>query len=217
MKYELPKLPYSYDALEPYIDAKTMEIHHTKHHQAYINKLNEALEKYPEIAEKSLVSLLTDLSTVPEDIRKAVQNHGGGHYNHSMFWEIMAPNGGGMLARNGLQSEVGGPSGKLEEAINLSFGDFKTFQEEFNKIAGAHFGSGWVWLVMDNQQHNKLKIVSLPNQDNPLSQGLKPIMGLDIWEHAYYLKYQNRRPEYVDAFFHVINWDRVNENYLKSR
>lgn len=209
MKYELPKLAYTYNALEPYIDARTMEIHYTKHHQSYVDKLNAVLETHPELAKISLEELLGNLNAIPEDIRKVVQNHGGGHYNHSMFWEIM-----------GQPSEGGAPSGKLSEAINSTFGDFAKFKEEFSKVAGVHFGSGWAWLVMDNQQpttndkqQGKLKIISLPNQDNPLSQGMNPVMGLDIWEHAYYLNYQSRRVDYINAWWNVVNWKEAEKNY----
>jgi Fe-Mn family superoxide dismutase len=192
--YELPKLPYAYDALEPYIDARTMEIHHTKHHQAYITNLNGALEKHPELASKALDDLLRDLNAVPEDIRTVVRNHGGGTWNHSMFWEIMAPNAGGQ------------PKGELAKAIESAFGSFDNFKAEFEKAANGRFGSGWAWLV---KKENGLAILSTANQDNPLSEGLFPVLGLDVWEHAYYLKYQNRRAEYVSAWWNVVNWDAV--------
>lgn len=198
MKYELPKLPYAYDALEPYIDAKTMEIHYTKHHQAYVNKLNEALAKHAELENKSLEELLKQLEVVPEDIRTAVRNHGGGHYNHSTFWRLMAPKAGGE------------PKGKLSEAIQTTFGDFTKFKEQFTGAAAGVFGSGWAWLVKDGL---KLMIVTTPNQDNPISKGQLPILGLDVWEHAYYLKYQNRRPEYIEAWWNVVNWEEVAKNY----
>ena len=192
MSFSLPPLPYAYNALEPYIDALTMEIHHAKHHQAYVTKLNEALALHPELADKQLEWLLANLNDVPEDIRGAVRNHGGGHWNHSMFWEIMG---------------TGYPlpaTGELCAAIEASFGSFSVFQEAFNKAAMMHFGSGWAWLVQDSSY--KLSVVSTANQENPLSQGLKPIMGLDVWEHAYYLKYQNRRPDYIAAWWQGVDW-----------
>lgn len=201
MKHELPKLPYAYDALEPYIDARTMEIHYTKHHQAYLDKLNEALGKHSDLAEKPLRDLLADLGSVPENIRTAVRNHGGGHYNHSLFWKMMAsaPEGGGNT-----------PKGQVEIAIQQTFGDFAKFKEEFGKAAMGRFGSGWAWLVMD--KNGKLAVTSTANQDNPVSEGMKPLLGLDVWEHAYYLKYQNRRPEYIEAWWNVVNWEEVESN-----
>ncbi len=202
MPYELPKLPYDYSALEPHIDARTMEIHHTKHHQTYVNNLNAAIEKHPEQGERSLEDLLSDLSSVPEDIRGAVRNSGGGHANHSLFWEIMSPSG----------TE---PSGELLEAINSSFGSLDAFKEEFAKAAATRFGSGWAWLSLDGS--GKLVVTSTPNQDNPVSDGLKPILGLDVWEHAYYLNYQNRRPDYIAAWWNVVNWDKVEENFNAAK
>jgi Fe-Mn family superoxide dismutase len=199
MKYELPSLPYAYNALEPFIDAQTMEIHHTKHHQTYVTKLNEALALHPELDDKPLDWLLANMQSVPEDIRPAVRNHGGGHWNHSMFWEIMKPAGSGL----GL--------GDLATAIDSTFGDFQAFQEAFNKAATSQFGSGWAWLVTDST--GKLSVISTANQDNPISQGLKPILGLDVWEHAYYLKYQNRRPDYITAWWNIVNWEKVESNY----
>ncbi|HHV33496.1 MAG TPA: superoxide dismutase [Acholeplasma sp.] len=196
MKYTLPKLGYAYDALEPAIDARTMEIHHTKHHNGYVNNLNAALEKHPEF-NLPLNEMLLDLNKVPEDIRTAVRNNGGGHYNHTMFWEILTPGGANK------------PSGKLLEAINKAFGSYENFKKLFASAAATRFGSGWAWLLKTDKG---LVITSTPNQDTPLSEG-KPILALDVWEHAYYLKYQNRRPEYIDAFFSVINWDKVNELY----
>lgn len=196
MKYTLPKLGYAYDALEPAIDARTMEIHHTKHHNGYVNNLNAALEKHPEF-NLPLNEMLLDLNKVPEDIRTAVRNNGGGHYNHTMFWEILTPGGANK------------PSGKLLEAINKAFGSYENFKNLFASAASTRFGSGWAWLLKTDKG---LVITSTPNQDTPLSEG-KPILALDVWEHAYYLKYQNRRPEYIDAFFSVINWDKVNELY----
>lgn len=193
--FELPKLPYAFDALEPYIDAKTMELHHDKHHQTYVTKLNEAIATTPELGGKTLEQLLTSLSSVPENIRTAVRNHGGGHFNHSMFWQIMRPQGGGE------------PQGKLGEVIAATFGDFGKFKETFTKSAVSVFGSGWAWLVADAA--GKLSVITTPNQDSPISQGLKPVLGLDVWEHAYYLKYQNRRPEYVEAWWNVVNWEVV--------
>jgi Fe-Mn family superoxide dismutase len=199
MPHELPRLPYGYDALEPHIDARTMEIHHTKHHQGYVNNLNAALEKHPELDKKSVEDLLKDLNSIPEDIRTAVRNNGGGHANHSMFWPIMSPDGGGE------------PEGKLADAINSSFGSFSDFKDQFSKAAAGRFGSGWAWLCVD--RGGKLTIISTPNQDNPVSDGLRPVLGLDVWEHAYYLKYQNRRPEYISAWWSVVNWKQVAKNY----
>ena len=198
MAFELPKLPYAVDALEPYIDAQTMTIHHTKHHQAYITNLNAALEKHPELAGKSLEDLLSDLNAVPEDIRMAVRNHGGGTWNHNMFWEIMGPKMGGA------------PSGELTRAIEAAFGSFDAFKAEFEKAATTRFGSGWAWLV---KKGDGLAVVSTANQDNPLSDRSTPILGIDVWEHAYYLKYQNRRPEYISNWWNVVNWEAVAERY----
>jgi superoxide dismutase, Fe-Mn family len=194
MAFELPKLPYAVDALEPYIDAQTMTIHHDKHHAAYVTNLNAALDKHPELAGKSLESLLSDLNAVPEDIRMAVRNHGGGTWNHDMFWQIMGPKAGGM------------PKGDLANAIDGAFKSFDSFQTEFEKAANTRFGSGWAWLV---RKGNGLSIVSTTNQDNPISEGATPLMGIDVWEHAYYLKYQNRRAEYVTNWWNVVNWDAV--------
>jgi len=194
MAFELPKLPYAVDALEPYIDAQTMTIHHGKHHQAYITNLNGAIEKHPELASKSLDDMLRDLNAVPEDIRTVVRNHGGGTWNHSMFWEIMAPKAGGA------------PMGELARAIDSAFGSFDSFKSEFEKAANGRFGSGWAWLV---KKGSGLAVVSTANQDNPMSEGMIPVMGIDVWEHAYYLKYQNRRAEYVTNWWNVVNWDAV--------
>jgi Fe-Mn family superoxide dismutase len=201
MAFELPKLPYAEDALEPYIDAQTMNIHRTKHHQAYITNLNAALEKHPELAKKSLEDLLSDLNAVPEDIRTAVRNHGGGTWNHNMFWEIMAP------------KAAVTPSGELLKALEAGFGSFDAFKSEFEKAAVGRFGSGWAWLV---RRGDGLAVVSTANQDNPFSDGLTPIMGIDVWEHAYYLKYQNRRPEYVSNWWNVVNWVAVADRYHQS-
>ena len=198
MAFELPKLPYAVDALEPYIDAQTMTIHHDKHHQAYVTNLNGAIEKHPELASKSLEDLLMDLNSVPEDIRTVVRNHGGGTWNHSMFWEIMAPNAGGA------------PRGELAQAIDAAFGSFDAFKAEFEKAANGRFGSGWAWLV---KKGNGVAVVSTANQDNPMSDGSTPVLGIDVWEHAYYLKYQNRRAEYVTNWWNVVNWDAVAERY----
>lgn len=201
MAYELPKLPYPYDALEPYIDAQTMEIHHTKHHQAYIDKLNAALASQGQALQgKSIEELLRNLESVPEDIRTAVRNHGGGHYNHSLFWKIMAPPPGG----------GGQPSGGLAEAINKTFGSFDEFKKKFTEAGLGRFGSGWAWLSVSS---GNLMVTSTPNQDNPLMEGTTPILGLDVWEHAYYLKYQNRRPEYVEAWWNIVNWKEVENNF----
>ncbi|MCU0959740.1 MAG: superoxide dismutase [Pirellulaceae bacterium] len=193
MAYALPSLPYAYDALEPHIDARTMEIHHTKHHQAYITKVNEAISGYS-LESKSVEDLVTDLQAVPEQIRTVVRNHGGGHANHSLFWTVMAPRAGGS------------PSGTIAKAIDAAFGSFDKFKEQFANAATTRFGSGWAWLSVDK---GKLLVESTANQDSPLSEGRVPILGLDVWEHAYYLKYQNRRPEYITAFWNVINWDEV--------
>ena len=198
MAFELPKLPYAVDALEPYIDAQTMTLHHDKHHQTYVTNLNGAIEKHPELASKSLEDLLMDLNSVPEGIRTVVRNHGGGTWNHSMFWEIMAPNAGGT------------PKGELASAIDTAFGSFDAFKGEFEKAANGRFGSGWAWLV---KQGNGLAVVSTANQDNPMSDGSTPVLGIDVWEHAYYLKYQNRRAEYVTNWWNVVNWDAVAERY----
>lgn len=195
----MPSLPYGYDALEPYIDAKTMEIHYTKHHQTYVDKLNAALEGQGDLQGKSVEELIKELESIPESIRTAVRNHGGGHANHSFFWPI-------------LKKEVQ-LAGEIAEAINSKFGSFDKFKEEFSKAATGLFGSGWAWLVASNGQ---LEIIATPNQDSPLSQGKTPVLGIDVWEHAYYLKYQNRRPEYVEAFFNVINWDKINEHFKNA-
>lgn len=199
MYYTLPPLPYAYDALEPHIDARTMEIHHNKHHQAYIDNLNAALAKHPAIAEMPLYELLSNIDKVPQDIRTAVQNHGGGHYNHTFFWPIMSPNGGGQ------------PKGPLADEIAKTFGSFEAFQEKFNTAAKGVFGSGWAWLGIN--KNGQLEIIGLPNQNAPLMLGMKPILGLDVWEHAYYLKYQNKRPDYITAWWNVVNWDQVVEHY----
>ena len=198
MTYTLPDLPYAYDALEPYIDEETMHLHHDKHHNTYVTNLNAAIEKYPELGEKTIEELLSDMDAIPTDIKTAVRNNGGGHANHSFFWEIMAPNAGGE------------PTGEIKEAINEAFGDFSSFKEEFKKAAAGRFGSGWAWLVMEN---GKLAITSTANQDSPLMEGKTPILGLDVWEHAYYLKYKNVRPDYIAAFWNVINWDEVNKRF----
>jgi len=200
MSYTLPSLPYAYDALEPYIDATTMEIHHTKHHQTYVDKLNAALNGHEDFANLDVDDLITDLEKVPAGILTAVRNHGGGHANHSFFWEL-------------LKKDV--PfGGAIDEAITSQFGNFEKFRDEFTTKAALLFGSGWTWLVVDG---GKLEIMTTPNQDSPLSQAKKPVLGLDVWEHAYYLKYQNRRPDYVNAFFEVINWEKVNENYYNAK
>ncbi|EAG8290181.1 superoxide dismutase [Listeria monocytogenes] len=198
MTYELPKLPYTYDALEPNFDKETMEIHYTKHHNTYVTKLNEAVAGHPELASKSAEELVTNLDSVPEDIRGAVRNHGGGHANHTLFWSILSPNGGGA------------PTGNLKAAIESEFGTFDEFKEKFNAAAAARFGSGWAWLVVND---GKLEIVSTANQDSPLSDGKTPVLGLDVWEHAHYLKFQNRRPEYIETFWNVINWDEANKRF----
>jgi Fe-Mn family superoxide dismutase len=198
MAHELPKLPYPYDALEPHIDARTMEIHHTKHHQTYVNGLNAALEKAPDLQKKSLEDLLKSMGGVPEAIRGAVRNHGGGHANHSLFWQIMGPKKGGE------------PMGKLADAIKGTFGGFDKFKEQFTNAATTRFGSGWAWLVVTG---GKLEVTSTANQDSPLMDGKTPILGLDVWEHAYYLKYQNRRPDYIGAWWNTVNWQEVGRRF----
>ena len=205
MAYELPPLPYDYAALEPYIDAETMKLHHDKHHQAYINNANGALEKHPELASKSADDLLRDLNAIPEDVRTVLRNNAGGHSNHSMFWTIMGPSGSG----NG-----GAPTGAIADQIKADFGDFEAFKKTFNETTAKQFGSGWGWLVM---QGGKLKIITTPNQDSPLSQGLYPILVNDVWEHAYYLKYQNKRPDYLAAWWNVVNWAEVNKRFATAK
>lgn len=200
MAHKLPELEYSYDALEPFIDKETMTIHHTKHHQAYVNNLNAALEKRPDLMAKSAEELIADLDSVPSDIRNAVRNHGGGHVNHTFFWSILKKN----VAIDG----------EISTAIDSSFGSYESFKDGFSKAAASQFGSGWGWLVLNN---GKLEIMATPNQDSPLSHGKTPLVGIDVWEHAYYLKYQNRRPEYIDAFFKVINWEKVNNIYVQAK
>ncbi|MFN8201498.1 MAG: superoxide dismutase [Solirubrobacteraceae bacterium] len=197
MAYSVPDLPYPYDALEPHIDEQTMRLHHDKHHQAYVDKANGALEGTP-LADKPIEEVIADLGAVPEDKRGAVRNNGGGHLNHTLFWESMSPNGGGA------------PSGDLAAAIDSAFGSFDAFKEQFEAAGAGQFGSGWAWLVLDG---GKLAVTSTPNQDNPVSQGKTPLLGNDVWEHAYYLKYQNRRPEYLKAWWSVVNWDKVAERY----
>lgn len=199
MAFTLPQLPYAFDALEPHIDARTMQIHHDKHHAAYVNNLNAALANHPELESKSIWELLSDLDGVPADIRMAVRNNGGGHANHSMFWASMGPNASGA------------PSGALAEDIVAAFGSFDAFKEQFAKAGMGRFGSGWAWLVLDSA--GKLSIVSTPNQDNPISDGLVPLLGIDVWEHAYYLKYQNLRGDYIKAWWNVVNWDYVEKTY----
>jgi Fe-Mn family superoxide dismutase len=201
MAHTLPTLPYPHDALEPHIDKMTMEIHHGKHHNAYVTNLNAALEKHPELQSKSVEDLIRGINSVPEDIRTAVRNNGGGHANHSMFWQIMAPNAGGA------------PTGAIGDAIKSSFGSFDAFKEQFAKAAAGRFGSGWAWVI---DSGGKLAIESTPNQDSPLMDGKKPVFGLDVWEHAYYLKYQNRRPDYVTAWWNVVNWAEINRR-LQSK
>jgi Fe-Mn family superoxide dismutase len=196
MTFKLPGLNYGYDALEPYIDARTMEIHYTKHHQGYVNNLNKAIENEKQLQKMTIEELMASLDKVPENIRTAVRNNGGGHINHSLFWDIMSPNGGGE------------PEGELMDRIKADFGSFDNFKDEFKKAATGRFGSGWAWLVMDG---DKLKVTSTPNQDNPISDGLTPILGLDVWEHAYYLKYQNLRGDYIDAWFNVVDWKKVGD------
>jgi len=199
MKHELPKLPYAYDALEPYFDKETMQLHHTKHHQAYIDKLNAALEKYPELQDRKVEDMLKVLSAVPEEVRTAVRNHGGGHYNHYIWWP--------MLKKNAKFS------GAVAKAIEKTFGSYEEFKKKFTEAALGRFGSGWAWLVVNN---GKLEIISTANQDSPLSEGKIPVLGVDVWEHSYYKKYGPNRAGYVEAFFNLINWDKVNENFKKA-
>ena len=199
MAYELPPLPYPVDALEPHIDAKTMEIHHDKHHLAYITNANNALKDYPQLAAKPVEELIADLSAVPEAIRTVVRNNAGGHANHSFFWLILGPNAGGS------------PKGKLADAITSTFGSFDQFKEKVQAAGAGRFGSGWAWLVINKA--GSLEVTSTPNQDSPIMDGLKPLLGIDVWEHAYYLKYQNRRPEYLKAVWNVINWDAVSKHF----
>ena len=201
MTFELPSLTYAYNALEPSIDAMTMEIHHSKHHNAYVSNLNAALAKYPELAGKSLEELVSNPASLPEDVQTAVRNNGGGHFNHSLFWTVMAPGGGGE------------PDGDLAGAIGEAFGDFAAFKETFAKAAATRFGSGWAWLGLKN---GKLAVLSMPNQDVPMMEGLTPILGIDVWEHAYYLKYQNRRPEYVSNWWNVVNWEEVARRFADA-
>ncbi|AUD13765.1 superoxide dismutase [Planococcus sp. MB-3u-03] len=202
MAYELPELPYAYDALEPHIDKETMNIHHTKHHNTYVTNVNAALEGHDDLSSKSIEELISDLNAVPEDIRTAVRNNGGGHANHSLFWQLLSPNGGGQ------------PTGAVADAINNKFGSFDEFKEKFEAAGKTRFGSGWAWLVVSN---GELEVTSTPNQDSPLSEGNTPMLGVDVWEHAYYLKYQNRRPDYLAAFWNVVNWDEVSKRYEATK
>ena len=202
-EHKLPELPYAYDALEPYIDAQTMEIHHTKHHNAYVTNLNKALEKAPKLSDAPLETLISDLSSVPEEIRGAVRNHGGGHFNHSLFWSLMGKDKGGS------------PIGSVGSAIAETFGSFSALKEKFNNAAATRFGSGWAWLSLDKK--GTLLVHSTANQDSPLMEGFQPVLGLDVWEHAYYLKYQNRRPEYIEAWWNVVNWEAVNAQFEKAK
>ncbi|MCH8881201.1 MAG: superoxide dismutase [Planctomycetes bacterium] len=202
MAHTLPNLPYGFDALDPHIDARTMEIHHGKHHNTYVTKLNEALKDQPDLAAKGVEDLLRDIGSVPDSIRQAVMNHGGGHANHSLFWKIMGPNKGGQ------------PGGDLAKAIDGKFGSFDGFKGMFTAAAATRFGSGWAWLAC---KAGRLEVFSTANQDSPLAEGFEPILGLDVWEHAYYLKYQNRRPDYITAFWNVVNWDQVAENYKAGK
>ena len=202
MAHQLPDLPYTHDALEPHIDARTMEIHHGKHHQAYVTKLNGALDAHPELHKKSVDELLRGIGSVPEDIRAAVRNNGGGHANHALFWQIMSPGGGGQ------------PSGALASAIESAFGDFESFKQEFSAAGANRFGSGWAWLAVDGGQ---LAVFSTANQDSPLMEGKTPILGLDVWEHAYYLHYQNRRPDYIAAWWSIVNWEEVGRRFSVAK
>lgn len=200
-KFELPALPYAFNVLEPFIDEQTMIIHHDRHHATYVNNLNAALEGQEELANQSVEELISNLDNVPETIRTAVRNNGGGHANHTLFWNILAPNAGG------------NPTGEIAKAIDSKFGGYDSFKEEFTKAATTRFGSGWAWLVVNN---GELEITSTPNQDSPLMEGNTPVLGLDVWEHAYYLNYQNKRPDYISAFFNLINWDEVNKLYKEA-
>jgi Fe-Mn family superoxide dismutase len=202
MAFELPQLPYAYDALEPHIDKETMTIHHTKHHNTYVTNLNNAVQGNEELSSKSVEELISNLDAVPEAIRTAVRNNGGGHANHSLFWQLLSPNGGGA------------PTGELADAITKKFGSFENFKEEFAKAATSRFGSGWAWLVVNN---GELEVTSTANQDSPLSEGKTPVLALDVWEHAYYLKYQNRRPEYITSFWNVVNWDEASKRYNAAK
>ncbi|MGP7816258.1 superoxide dismutase [Niallia sp. 01092] len=202
MSFTLPQLPYAYDALEPHIDKETMNIHHTKHHNTYVTNLNNALEGNTELLSKTVEEIVANLDAVPEAARAAVRNNGGGHANHTLFWEVISPEGGGE------------PTGDLASAIDSKFGSFASFKEEFSKAATTRFGSGWAWLVVNN---GELEVTSTPNQDSPLTEGKTPILGLDVWEHAYYLNYQNRRPDYINAFFNVINWAEVAKRYTAAK
>ncbi|RFU61881.1 superoxide dismutase [Bacillus sp. V59.32b] len=202
MAFELPQLPYAYDALEPNIDKETMNIHHTKHHNTYVTNLNAALEGNNELLGKSVEEVIANLDAVPESARTAVRNNGGGHANHSLFWQLLSPNGGGQ------------PTGELADAISSKFGSFDSFKEAFAKAATTRFGSGWAWLVVNN---GELEVTSTPNQDSPLMEGKTPVLGLDVWEHAYYLNYQNRRPEYINSFWNVVNWDEVSKRFSAAK
>jgi superoxide dismutase, Fe-Mn family len=202
MAFELPQLPYAYDALEPHLDKETMEIHHSKHHNAYVTNLNNALAGNEELLSKTVEEVIANLDAVPESARMAVRNNGGGHANHTLFWQILSPNGGGA------------PAGELADAINNKFGSFESFKEEFAKAATTRFGSGWAWLAVNN---GELEVTSTPNQDSPVMEGKTPILGLDVWEHAYYLKFQNRRPDYINTFWNVVNWDEVSKRYQNAK
>jgi superoxide dismutase, Fe-Mn family len=202
MAFELPQLPYAYDALEPHIDKETMNIHHSKHHNAYVTNLNNALAGNEELLSKSVEEVIANLDAVPEAARMAVRNNGGGHANHTLFWQVLSPNGGGA------------PAGELADAINNKFGSFESFKEEFAKAATTRFGSGWAWLAVNN---GELEVTSTPNQDSPVMEGKTPILGLDVWEHAYYLKFQNRRPDYITTFWNVVNWDEVSKRYQEAK
>lgn len=202
MAYTLPDLPYDYDALEPHIDTETMHLHHDKHHATYVSNANAALEKHPELAEKSVEELLAEIDSVPEDVQTALRNNAGGHANHSLFWEVLSPNGGGE------------PTGAIKAAIDEAFGSFDAFKEKFAAAATTRFGSGWAWLVVTD---GKLEVTSTPNQDSPLMEGKTPVLGLDVWEHAYYLNFKNVRPNYISAFWNIVNWDEVNKRYEAAK
>jgi Fe-Mn family superoxide dismutase len=205
LSFKLPPLPYAYDALEPYIDKRTMEFHHDKHHAAYVKNLNDAINKHPDLKGRTVAELLQNLATLPNDIRKTVRNNGGGHINHTMFWEIMSPNPNNKPRQ---------PQGEIAKEINQAFGSFEKFQEQFNEAGNKQFGSGWAWLVKD--KNGSLRVTSTANQDSPILQGMVPIMGNDVWEHAYYLKYQNRRADYLKSWWNIVNWEEVNRRYRRS-
>ncbi len=214
MIYQLPPLPYAYNALEPYIDALTMEIHHTRHHGGYVSNLNKLLDGQPRFANRPLEEIVADISLLPEEIRQGVRNNGGGHLNHSLLWHSMGPAKGGPNTGASPNAAASEPEGILRHAINSTFGDFVKFRDELTRAAMARFGSGWAWLVLDHQ--GKMEVISTPNQDSPIMLGYRPVLGVDVWEHAYYLKYQNRRADYLAAWWNVVNWDKVAQRYAQG-